>query len=211
MRIPIYCPDVQRYIENPKTYLPPVPVCLNNPAHKPHWNTHWTRGFVLNHVHVTKILIFNAYCESCHETISYWPDFVLPYQREPLETNEAVLVAHLQGTNVSKIAVKIGYDPRTVSRWIKLNLMQSMKIIDQVVQRILNLVGTEILPLSAVIAKEAADLLLAWLHKLAEWIGYPHLNRLMGLCNLIGKGDWDLWGAPMGRARPRVNKIPAPG
>lgn len=165
----------------------------------------------MNHVHVTKIFIFNAYCKSCHETISYWPDFVLPYQGEPLETNEAVLVEHLQGTNVSKIAVKIGYDPRTVSRWIKLNLMQSMKIIDQVVRRILNLVGTEILPLSAVIAKEAAALLLAWLHKLAEWIGYPHLNRLMGLCNLIGKGDWELWGAPLGRARPRVHKIPAPG
>lgn len=188
-----------------------MPVCINNPDHRPHWNTHWTRGLVLDHIHTTELHIFNAYCESCHETISYWPDFVLPYRREPLETNEEVLVEHLQGTSISAIAARIGYDLRTVSRWIKLNLIQSLQIIDKAIGRILDLVGTEILPLSAPIAKEAAALLLAWLHKLAEWIGYPHPKRLMGLCNLTGKGDWNLWGAPLGRTRSRVSKMLDPG
>lgn len=211
MRIPIYCPNVQGYIENPKDYLPSVPECLNNHAHRPTWNTHWKRGLILDHVHVTEILIFNAYCETCHETISYWPNFVLPYVREPVETGEKALVEHLQGTSIKEIADGIGYDLRTVSRWIKLTLTQSLSIFDRVVRRILYMIGNELLPLSFTTAKEATTLLLAWLRKLAEWIGYSQVNRLMGLCNLMGKGDWNLWGAPLGRARSRVGEIPSPG
>ena len=51
----------------------------------------------MDHVNTTKITLFNAYCKECHETVSYWPEFVLSYQREPLETHEQVVVEHLQG------------------------------------------------------------------------------------------------------------------
>lgn len=59
---------------------------------------------------------FHAYCEECHETISYWPEFVLPYQREALETHEWVLIASIQGMSFVENGARIGYDPRTVSR-----------------------------------------------------------------------------------------------
>ena len=152
-----------------------------------------------DHVRAGNIPVYRSYCEPCHGTISYWPMFVLPYQREPLETLEGALVEHLGGSSTREIADETGYDPRTVSRWIKLTLNQSLDIFYQVIRRILLLIGTEILPLSFASAKEAAQLLLVWLHKLAKKMGYPYMNRLMGLCNLIGKGDWDLWGARLGK------------
>jgi hypothetical protein len=211
MRVTVFCPSIQKYLKNPRAYLPTIPACFNNPAHRPWWNTSWKKRVHLDHVHATWIPIFNAYCEECHETISYWPDFVLPYQREPVETYEQVVVENLQGVSISECAARIGYDPRTVSRWIKLIFRQSLELIDLVVRRILNLIGTNILPLSSTIVREATALLLAWLRKLAEMTHFSHLNRLMGFLNLIGKGDWDLWGAPLGKARSRVNRAPAPG
>ncbi|GBF33680.1 hypothetical protein DCCM_2786 [Desulfocucumis palustris] len=211
MRITIYCPDVQRYLENPESFLPDRPICINNPTHRPYWNASWERNLCLDHVHVTGIFLFNAYCEECHETISYWPEFVLPYQREPLETHEQVVIEHLQGISIRENAARIGYDPRTVSRWIKLIFTQAPALIGQVVRRILIFIGTEILPLSPVVAGEATMLLLAWLRNYAEWISYSRLHRLMGLCNLLGKGNWDLWGAPLGKARSRMKEARAPG
>ena len=187
-----------------------TPACVNNPNHKPYWNTYWERGLILDHVHTTEIPIFNTYCKECHETISYWPEFVLPYQREPLETHEQVVLEYLEGININEIAVRICYNPRTVSRWIKLILTQASALIDQIIQRILSLIGTE-LPLTPAKAMEAATLLLAWLHKLAEVINFPHLHQLIGLCNILGKGDWDLWGAPLGNARSRVKEARLPG
>jgi hypothetical protein len=157
------------------------------------------------------IPIFNAYCEECHETISYWPEFALPYQREPVETIEQAVVENLQGVSIRESAARIGYDPRTVSRWIRLIFRQSLDLIDQVVRRTLGLIGTGILPLSSAIAREATSILLAWLRKLAEMTRFPRLDRLMALCNLIGRGDWDLWGAPLGNAKSRVGRAPAPG
>jgi hypothetical protein len=211
MRITIFCPNVQSYLENPENFLPDKPVCVNNPAHKPYWNTSWERDLYLDHVHTTEISIFNAYCKECHETISYWPEFVLPYQRESVETHEQVVIEHLEGISINESAARIGYDPRTVSRWIKLILTQASALIDQVIQRILSLIGTEILPLTPAMATKATALLLAWLHKLAEVISFSRLQRLMGLCNLLGKGDWDLWGAPLGNARSRVKEVRSPG
>lgn len=211
MRITISCPNVQSYLENPKDFLPDKPVCLNNPSHKPHWNASWNREICLDHVSTTKITIFNAYCEKCHETISYWPEFVLPYQREPLETHEQIVIEHLQGVSFRASAAKIGYDPRTLSRWVKLILNQALVIIDAVIRRILSVLGQEILPLTATAAREITVLLFAWLRNYAGWISFPRLHRLMGLCNLIGKGDWDLWGAPLGNARSRVKEKPLPG
>ncbi len=211
MRETVVCPNEQEYLKNPKAFLPTIPACLNNPAHRPYWNTHWEKRFCPDHVHAIWITIFNAYCEECHETISYWPEFALPYQREPLETYEQALIEHLQGTRTSEIAARIGYDPRTVSRWIRLILTQSMVIIDPAIRRILSLIVIEALPLSTTNAKETASLLLAWLRRLAETVRFPRLNRLMGLCNLIAEGKWDLWGAVLGKAKSRVNRAPAPG
>jgi hypothetical protein len=211
MRITTPCPNVQSYLENPKDFLPDKPVCLNDPSHRPYWNASWNRGLCLDHVNATKITIFNAYCEKCHETISYWPEFVLPYQREPLEAHEQATIEHLQGVSLRASAAKIGYDPRTLSRWIKLTLAQASVLIDAVIQRILIVLGQEILPLNATTTREATLLLLAWLRNYAGWISFPRLHRLMGLCNLLGKGDWDLWGAPLGRAKSRVKKRPSPG
>lgn len=211
MRITIPCPDVQSYIENPRNFLPKKPACLNDPSHKPYWNTHWDRDLCLDHVRATKITLFNAYCKTCHETISFWPEFVLPYQREPLETHEQVVVEHLQGVCLRESAAKIGYDPRTVSRWIKLILAQGMVLIDEVTPRLLGFLGQAVLPLKALGPKETAMLLFAWLRGFAGDISFGHLDRLMGLGNLIGKGDWDLWGAPLGRAKSRVKEGIAPG
>jgi hypothetical protein len=59
--------------------------------------------------------------------------------------------------------------------------------------------------------QEATRLLLAWLHNHAELIGFPRLHRLIGLCNLLGKGDWDLWGAPLGKGRSLVKEVRIPG
>lgn len=211
MRITVPCLDVQSYIENPHNFLPDRPVCLNDPTHSSHWNASWDRGLCLDHVNITKIQLFNAYCEECHETISYWPEFVLPYQREPLETHEQVVVEHLQGMSLRESAAKIGYDPRTISRWLKLILDQAVLILDEAIPRILSLWGQSILSLKATGLKKTAILLFAWLREFAGWISFPRLDRLMGLCNLIGKGDWDLWGAPLGRAKSRVKMRIAPG
>lgn len=209
MRIPIPCPDVQSYIEIPENFLPEKPVCLNNPSHKVHWHASWNRELCLDHVNAIQITLYNAYCEECHETISYWPEFVLPYQREVLETHEQVVVEHLEGVSLKSIAGKIGYDPRTISRWLKRILVQSFLFFDQVIPSILQSVGPEILPLLPSSAKETVRLLLAWLHRFAAWISFSRLNRLMGLGNLLGQGNWDLWGAPLGKAKSRV-KVPSP-
>ena len=211
MRIPFHCSDRQKYLKDPKSFIPKEAACVNNPDHRPWWNTSWKKLVFLDHVHATWIPIFNAYCKECHETISYRPDFALPYQREPVETYEQMAVENLQGISISECAARIGYDRRTVSRWIRLIFGQSLELIDLAVRRILNLIGTDILPLSAATAREATALLLAWLRRLAEMTHFPHMNRLIALCNLIGKGDWDLWGAPLGNAKSRVNRAPAPG
>ena len=211
MRIPIPCSDVQCYLEHYEDFLPDKPVCLNDPSHRPYWNSHWYRGLCLDHISETKIPMFNAYCEKCRETISYWPEFLLPYQREPLETHEQVVVEHLQGISLRESANRIGYDPRTLSRWLKLILFQALELVDKVIQRILRLGSQENLPLTATAAMEAANLLLAWVRSYAGLIGFTRLHRLMGLCNMLGKGDWDLWGGPLGNAKSRVKEVPSPG
>ncbi len=44
---------------------------------------------------------------------------------------------------------------------------------------------------------------LARLREFAEWTGFPRLNRLIGLANLLGQGQWDLWGGELGNAKSR--------
>jgi transposase len=205
MRITIPCEDYKRYKEIPKSFLPERPKCLNNQNHKPYWNNHWERGFLPDHVHEVKLEIFQAYCKECRETISYWPEFVLPYQREALETHESVLVEHLQGKSFKEIGTKIGYSPRTVSRWVSLTLEQASQLWSDVIGRILQAIGNEVLSVTATSDWRITQLLLAWLRRFADWIHFPRLYRLMGLCNLFSEGWWDLWGAPLGNAKSRVN------
>ena len=200
MRVTFSCPDVESYLENPKSFLPVEPVCCNDSTHRPFWNTSWERGLLPDHVHSIDIPIFNAYCKKCHETISYWPEFILPYEREPVETFEQVLIQYLQGISISAIAARIGYDPRTISRWIKLILSQAQTLVDQVVRRILSILKTEtILPLT--LAGEAPKLLLTWLRRCAKMSDYTQKDRLIGVCNLLDQGDRDLCGAPLGKAK----------
>jgi len=90
-------------------------------------------------------------------------------------------------------------------------LAQALILINAAIRRILNVLAQEILPLAATVAKEATRLLLAWLQNYAEWVSFPRPNRLMGLCNILGRGDWDLWGAPLGKAKSRVKKVHSPG
>lgn len=211
MRISIPCEDYKMYQENPKDFLPEHPTCLNDPRHKPYWNNHWGRGFLPDHVHEVKLEIIQAYCEDCHETISYWPEFVLPYQREALETHENVLIEHLQGISFKEIGAKIGYDPRTISRWVNLTLEQGAQLWGEVIGRILSVIGHESLPVVSRVDWRITQLLLAWLRRYAEWSCFLRLHRLIGLCNLLGEGSWDLWGAPLGKAKSRVNAKVSPG
>jgi len=211
MRITISCANYKRYQENPKYFLPKQPKCLNNSSHKPYWNNYWERSFLPDHVHEVSLEIAQAYCKECHETISYWPEFVLPYQREALETHEFVVIEHLQGMSFREIGAKIGYDPRTISRWINLTLEQGVQLWGEVIGCILSVIGHENLPVVSRADWRITQLLLAWLRRYAEWIRFPRLHRLIGLCNLLGEGKWDLWGAPLGKAKSRVNTRPAPG
>lgn len=205
MRVPILCADYKMYLENPKDFLPEHPICLNCADHRPHWNAHWDRGLFPDHVHEEKMPLFQAYCEQCHETISYWPEFVLPYQREALETHEWVLIEHFHGISFREIGERIGYDPRTLSRWVNLALEQAIQLWGGVIERILQAIGHERLPIVPTVDWRIIQLLLSWLRRYAEWIRFPRFDRLMGLCNLLGQGDWDLWGGPLGNAKSRVS------
>jgi hypothetical protein len=192
MRITIPCEDYKRYQENPKDFLPERPKCLNNPCHKPYWNSLWERGFLPDHVHEVKLEIIQAYCKECHETISYWPEFVL-------------------GKSFKEIGASISYDPRTISRWVNLTLNQSVQLWGEVIGRILRVIGHESLPIVSRVDWRVTQLLLAWLRRYAKWVSFPRLCRLMGLCNLLSEGSWDLWGAPLGKAKSRVNAPLYPG
>ena len=130
--------------------------------------------------------LFNAYCKSCHETLSYWPEFVLPYQREPLEIHEQVAVEHLDGRAIRESAREIGYDPRTLARWLRRIFAQAEVLCGKVVRRILYLVGTETIPLPSMVAEEPTALLFAWVYRLAQLTDFQHKGRLIGLCNCIG-------------------------
>ena len=121
-----------------------------------------------------------------------------------------VVVEHLQGISLRESAMRIGYDPRTLSRWLKIILAQVSMLVDPVLRRLLIVMGQELLPLTATTAKEAVLLLLAWFRNYAELMGFPRLHRLIGLCNMTGRGDWDLWGAPLGNAKSRVKRTPSP-
>lgn len=108
------------------------------------------------------------------------------------------------------IGSKIGYDPRIVSRWVNSTLEQAGQFGSEVIGRILRFIGHENLPIVSTGNWRITQLLLAWLRRFADWIRFPRLHRLMGLCNLFSEGGWDVWGAPLGKAKSRVNSKSPP-
>ncbi|MHB1420503.1 MAG: helix-turn-helix domain-containing protein [Bacillota bacterium] len=91
--------------------------------------------------------MFRGYCKDCKETISFWPEFVMPYQREPLETHESVVLNYLAGKSFVKTASEIGYDPRTVARWVMRIIKQSVSLGPKIIARVLKELANSILPL----------------------------------------------------------------
>ena len=201
MRIPISCSDFKLYIINPKIFLPKKPICIRDPKHKTRWNNTWKRYLIIDHVNKVIIIMFRGYCTVCGETISYWPEFILPYQPELVETHEQVVIEHIEGTPANKIAEKIGYDAQTVRRWIKRILGQAQILAPKAIPYLIKEITCELLPLWSTLAKELIKELLAWLYKYAKTIGFPRSYRLMGLCNLMSKGQWIIWGGAIGRCK----------
>jgi len=202
MRISILCSDFNRYLECPEEFLPKEVRCVRDPSHKPHKHTGWSR-FSLTPDHVTQKLIrlFRWFCPECKESISIWPEFILPYQPELVETHEQAVVEHLNGTSITDTADVIGYNPRTVSRWIKRIMNQALLMAPRIIPQLLQFLACELLPLSSTIAFKATQELLSWLYRYAQFIEFPRLYRLMGLCNVLGQGRLIIWGGAIGRCR----------
>lgn len=202
MRIPIPCSDFNRYLEYPEEFLPKEVQCVRDPSHKPHKHTGWLR-VCLAPDHVTQELVhmFRWFCPQCKESISIWPEFILPYQPELVETHEQAVVEHLNSVSITDTADGIGYDPRTVSRWIKRILNQALLMAPRVIPQLLQFLACELLPFSSTIAFKAAQELLVWLYQYAQFIEFPRLYRLMGLCNVLSQGRLIIWGGAIGRCR----------
>lgn len=147
--------------------------------------------------------MFRGYCKECKETISCWPEFVFPYQRKPLETHESAVVDHLAGKSFVETARQIGYDPRTIARWVMRIIAQAFGIDPKVIAWILKDLPNSTLPVVPTAQLILVKVVLAWLREFAEWAGFTRFNRLIGLANLLGQGRWNIWGAPIGKAKPR--------
>jgi len=201
MRITVSCPNIKTYLDSPGQFLPEKVTCLNNPEHRPHHHPGWERFFVVDHVEKVLIPMFRWYCRECKESISIWPEFVLPYQPEGVETHELAVVEHLAGKSFVETARELGYDPRTVAQWVARIIGQALSLAPKVIGRMLQDMPNSSLPLSPTVAVEAVKVLLAWLREWAEFVNLTRTNRLIGLCNLLGQGHWPIWGAPPGRPR----------
>jgi len=203
MRISFPCPDFKSYIENPKDFLPEKVVCLNNPDHNCHWGSGWIRELIVDHVYEEVIPMFRGYCKDCKETISFWPEFILPYQREPLETYESAVVDNLVGKSYVETARENGYDPRTIARWVTRIVNQALSLGPKIIAKILKHLPNCTLPLVPVDFM-LLRVVMAWLRQFAQWSNFPRINRLIGLANLLGQGQWDLWGGELGNAKLRT-------
>lgn len=200
MRIPIFCPDIKEYLESPKKYLPHNFTCPRDPSHRIQWHSGWCRGLVINHI-IYPLNMFRKYCIDCGESISFWPEFVLPHQPEIAETHEKAVVDSINGQSFTSIADEINYDPRTISRWVNRILTQAIFLAPRAITRMLKDIACEMLTHFSAIAFEMAKLLLAWLYKYAQAINFPRFYRLIGLCNVLGEGFWIIWGGAIGRCK----------
>jgi DNA-binding transcriptional ArsR family regulator len=196
LRITVACSNLKAYIENPVQHLPEDLRCPRNSAHKPCWHGSWKRNVTEDNVYVEEIKLHRAYCQDCNETISFWPEFIIPYQQQLVEIQESVLVASLSGISVSEISRQIGYDPRTVSRWINRLMLQSVTLLNILVPQFLSYLPYSSLPVYCPEPAGAAVLFLTWLRNLAMKLSFSRTNRLIGLCNILSKGRVSLWGAP---------------
>jgi len=144
--------------------------------------------------------MFRWFCIDCNESISLWPEFAVPYQPEPVETHEKAAVDYLNGVPIKDIATAIGYDPRTVSRWVHRIVDQAYLIHGFICPMVQQSAG-ELLPHYATSAFNAAKNLLASLRQHAEIIKFERVHHLMGLCNNLSKGRYIIWGGAIGRCR----------
>jgi len=127
----------------------------------------------------------------------------MPYQREPLETHEGAVVDHLAGKSFAETARDIGYDPRTVARWVMRIINQAVSLGPKIIARVLKELANSILPLLPAGQGVYLEVALARLREFAGWINFNRVNRLIGLANLLGQGQWDMWGGELGSAKPR--------
>lgn len=196
LRIPVVCSDLKAYVENPRQFLPEKLCCPRNPAHKPCWHGDWERNITEDNVYSELIKLFRAYCRDCKETISFWPEFVIPYQQQVVEIQESALVAVLSGTSINETSRRIGYDPRTVSRWTNRLILQSVALLNVLIPEFLSYLPYSSLPMYSPKPAGAALLFLTWLRNLARELSFSRTHRLIGLCNVLSKGRVSLWGAP---------------
>ena len=203
MRLPVSCSDFKSFLDNPQKFLPEKVPCLNNPDHNPCWHTGWERKFNPDHVHQEVFPMFRGYCKECRETISFWPEFILPYQPEPVETHESAVIDHLAGKSFVEIAGEIAYNPRTIARWVRRIIAQDLWLGPKIIALILKELAHSLLPILPTGLCLLVQITLAWLREFAKWVGFPRVNRLIGLANLLGQGQWDLWGGELGNAKPR--------
>jgi hypothetical protein len=201
MRISIICPDFKIYLEHPEEFLPEKVMCLRDPSHHPHRHTTWKRFLVVDHNRKVTIPMYRWYCPECKESISIWPEFVLPYQSEVAETHEQAVVEHLAGRSFTDTANDLGYDPRTVARWVKRVLTQAFCLAPRLAKLLLDKIPDKFNFFSSVTAFEITQKLLAWLRKYAELISFSRFYRLIGLGNILGKGRFIIWGGAVGRCR----------
>jgi len=201
MRITFPCSDFKGYLENPIIFLPEKVNCVRNPAHCTHRNGHWKRQIAVDYVSTTTMSLYRFYCIDCGESISLWPEFVLPYQREPVETHEQVLVKYVAGKTFTEMAEKMGYDARSIARWVRRMLQQTLFLAPHIIPEMMKAITGALLPLGIGSALSVVTQVLAWLHQYAQFIGFTRFSRLIGLANLLRQGRWIIWGGEVGRCR----------
>ncbi|MHB1128315.1 MAG: helix-turn-helix domain-containing protein [Bacillota bacterium] len=120
-----------------------------------------------------------------------------------METHESAVVDHLAGKSFAETARNIGYDPRTVARWVMRIIEQAVSLGPKIIARVLKELANSTLPLLPAGNRENLEVALAWLREFTGLINFNRINRLIGLANLLGQGQWNLWGGELGSAKPR--------
>ncbi|MHB1128283.1 MAG: hypothetical protein ACYC2T_15290 [Bacillota bacterium] len=87
-------------------------------------------------------------------------------------------------------ASEIGYDPRTIARWVTRIIKQAVSLGPKIIARVLKELANSILPLLPVGQCMYLEVALARLREFAGWINFNRVNRLIGLANLLGQGQW---------------------
>lgn len=201
MRITFPCSDIKGYLEDPNSFLPENVVCIRNETHRTQKHGHWVRELVIDHAMTTSVKLYRWYCRECGESISFWPEFVLPYQPEPVDTHEDSLVQHLSGKSYTEVADQIGYDKRAVARWVQRLIGQALLIAPRLIPEIMKAIASALLPQGVGGTLSIVTQLLAWLHQYAQIIEDSLSSRLLGLANRLRRGRLIIWGGEVGRCQ----------